>query len=101
MKMVGIPAVPAHTSIDVADEGRFIDLPSELEAALIERGHTLPAWTMEGTFLASSTIEQYRAQLASAPLFDETISSLLHVLSGATGGYGVVRLGNIADALVS
>jgi hypothetical protein len=99
MKMVGIPAVPARTSIDVADEGRFIDLPSELEEALIERGHTLPAWTMEGTFLASSTIGQYRAQLASAPLFDETISSLLHVLRGATGGYGVVRLGNIADAL--
>lgn len=97
MKMVGNPAV--RTSIDVADEGRFIDLPGELEKALIERGHTLPAWTMEGTFLASSTIEQYRAQLASAPLLDETISSLLHMLSGAACGYAVVRLGNIADAL--
>jgi hypothetical protein len=98
MKMAGIPAVPARTSIDVTDEGRFIDLPSELEEALIERGHSLPAWTTEGTFLASSTIKQYRAQLATAPLFDETISSLLHILSGADG-YGVVRLGTIADAL--
>lgn len=99
MKKAGIPAVPARTSTDAADEGRFIDLPSELEEALIERGHTLPAWTMEGTFLASSTIGQYRAQLASAPLLDETIRSLLHMLSGAAGGYAVVRLGNIADAL--
>jgi hypothetical protein len=82
------------------DEGRFIDLPSELEEALIERGHTLPAWTMEGTFLARSTIEQYRAQLASAPLSGETISNLLQMLSGAAAdGYAVVRLGNIADAL--
>ena len=86
MKMVGIPTVPARASTDVADEGRFIDLPSDLEKALIERGHTLPAWTMEGSFLASSTIEHYRAQLASAPLFDETISSLLHMLSGAPAG---------------
>ena len=99
MKMVGSLAVPARTSIDVADEGRFIDLPSELEEALIEHGHTLPAWTLEGTFLASSTTKQYRAQLASARLFDETISGLLHILTGPTGGYGVVRLGNIADAL--
>jgi hypothetical protein len=98
MKMAGIPAVPSRTSIDAADEGRFIDLPSELEQALIERGRTLPAWTMEGTFLASSTIEQYRAQLATAPLFTETISSLLRILSGPTGGYAVVRLGNVAGA---
>jgi hypothetical protein len=86
------------SSSEDTDEGRFIDLPSELEEALIERGHTLPAWTMDGTFLASSTIEQYRAQLATAPLFGETISRLLRILSGATGGYAVVRLGNIADA---
>jgi hypothetical protein len=99
MKMAGIPTVPARTTIDVADEGRFIDLPCELEEALIERAHTLPAWTMEGTFLVSSTIGRYRARLASAPLFDETISSLLHILSGAADGYAVVRLGNIADAL--
>jgi hypothetical protein len=100
MKMVGIPAIPAaRTSIDAVGEGRFIDLPGELEEALIECGRTLPAWTMEGTFLASSAIGQYRAQLSSASLFDETISSLLRMLSGAAGGYAVVRLGNIADAL--
>lgn len=99
MKMAGIPAFPARTSTGAADQGRLIGLPSELEEALIEAGHTLPAWTMEGAFLKSSTIERYRAQLASAPLFDETISSLLRILSGAPGGYAVVRLGNIADAL--
>jgi len=54
---------------------------------------------MEGTFLASTTIEQYRAQLAAAPLSGESISSLLRMLSGAADGYAVVRLGNIADAL--
>jgi len=47
--------------MQAADEGRFIDLPSDLEEALTELGHTLPPWTMEGTFLASSTIRQYRA----------------------------------------
>jgi hypothetical protein len=99
MKMAGIPAVPARTSTGAADEGRFIDLPGELEEALIERGHILPAWTMEGTFLASSTIGQYRAQLSSDPLSGETIISLLRILSGTAGGYAVVRLGNIADAL--
>jgi hypothetical protein len=99
MKMAGIPAVPARTAADTAGEERAIDLPGELEEALIECGHTLPAWTMEGAFLASSTIGQYRAQLASAPLFDETISSLLRMLNGAAGGYAVVRLGNIARAL--
>lgn len=87
------------TALARTDDGRFIDLPSELEEDLIKLGHTLPAWTMEGTFLARSTIEQYRAQLGSAPLFDEAISSLLHMLSGAPGGYAVVRLGNIARAL--
>jgi hypothetical protein len=83
----------------MSDEGRFIDLPSELEEALIEREHTLPDWTMEGTFLARSTIGQYRAQLASVPLFDEAISRLRRALSGAAGGYAVVRLGNVADGL--
>ena len=81
------------------DEGRFIDLPSELEEALIELGHTLPPWTMEGTFLASSTIRQYQAQLASALLFDETVSALARMLSGSAGGYAVVRLGAVAHAL--
>ena len=97
MKTAGTPAAPAPAAPS-ARQATIIDLPSELEEALIERGHTLPAWTMEGTFLASSTIRQYQAQLATAPLFDETISRLLRILSGPTGGYAVVRLGNIADA---
>lgn len=87
------------TALARTNEGRFIYLPSELEEDLIKLGHTLPAWTMEGTCLARSTIEQYRAQLASAPLFDEVISGLLHMLSGAAGGYAVVRLGNVARTL--
>lgn len=87
-------ASPART-----DEGRFIDLPADLEEALIQVGHALPAWGMDGTFLSGSTIAEYRAELASAPLFGETISSLLGMLAGPTGGYAVVRLGNVADAL--
>jgi hypothetical protein len=77
----------------------IIDVPAKLEKALIELAPALPAWALEGSFLAGSTIEQYRAQLASAPLFDETTTGLLRALSGATGGYAVVRLGNIASAL--
>lgn len=87
-------AAPART-----DDGRFIYLPGELEEALIELAPALPGWTVAGSFLAGSTIGQYRAQLSSAPLFDETISGLLRTLSGATGGYAVVRLGNVARAL--
>src|SRR5258708_5034756 len=78
---------------------KFIDLPSELEGALIKLANTLPGWTMEGTFLADSTIERYRAEVASAPLFGETISTLLRTLGGASGGYAIVRLGAIAHAL--
>lgn len=85
---------PAHT-----EDGRFIYLPGELERALIELAPALPAWIVTGSFLAGSTIQQYRAQLASSPLFGETISSLIYMLSGETGGYAVVRLGNIARAL--
>lgn len=77
----------------------IIYVPVELEEALVELAPALPAWAVAGSFLAGSTIEQYRAQLTSAPLFDETISGLLRTLSGATGGYAVVRLGNIARAL--
>ena len=77
----------------------ILDVPAELEEALIELAPALPAWAVAGSFLAGSTVGQYRAQLASAPLFDETISGLLNTLSGATGGYAVVRLGNIARAL--
>ncbi|MFB7739355.1 TauD/TfdA family dioxygenase [Streptomyces sp. NPDC056112] len=77
----------------------FIDLPSELEEALIDLGSVLPASSMEGTFLADSTSERYRTELASAPLFEETAGTLLRMLAAASGGYAVVRLGNIAQAL--
>ena len=75
------------------------DLPAELEEALIELAPALPALAVAGSFLAGSTIEQYRAQLAPAPLLDQAISGLRRTLSGATGGYAVVRLGNTARAL--
>jgi hypothetical protein len=75
------------------------DVPAELEEALTELAPALPPWTVAGSFLAGSTIEQYRAQLASAPLLDETTSGLRHTLNGPTGGYAVVRLGNVARAL--
>jgi hypothetical protein len=77
----------------------FLNLPSQTEEALIDRGHDLPAWGMEGTFLAGSTIERYRAALASVPLFPETVGFLRAALRGASGGYAVVRLGNIVRAL--
>ncbi|WP_413809425.1 TauD/TfdA family dioxygenase [Streptomyces sp. OE57] len=83
----------------VASEGLFIDLPSELEEALIDLGSALPAWSVKGTFLADSTIERYRAKLDSTPLFDEFRGSLLSTLSGTGAGYAVVRLRNIAQAL--
>ncbi|MFG2563339.1 TauD/TfdA family dioxygenase [Streptomyces sp. NPDC048496] len=82
-----------------ADSDRFIDLPKELEGDLIEIGSTLPAWTVEGAYLADSTIERYRTKLDSAPLFNEIRGPLLAALNGAAGGYAVVRLGNIAQAL--
>lgn len=77
----------------------FIDLPRELEEDLIEIGNTLPAWSVEGTFLADPTIDRYRAKLDSAPLFNEIKSRLLSAVNGAAGGYAVVPLGNIAQAL--
>jgi Taurine catabolism dioxygenase TauD, TfdA family len=82
-----------------SDLDGFIDLPRELEEDLIDIGRTLPAWSVEGAFLADSTIERYRAKLDSAPLFDEVRGPLLDMLSGAAGGYAVVRLRNIAQAL--
>lgn len=75
----------------------FIDLSDELEAGLIEIGGGLPAWRMEGTFLAGSTTERYRAELALVPLVGETVASLLAMLSRT--GTAVVRMGNIAQAL--
>ncbi|WP_243745171.1 TauD/TfdA family dioxygenase [Streptomyces hainanensis] len=77
----------------------FIDLPKELEDDLIEIGGRLPAWSVEGTFLARSTIERYRTELDSAPLFLDVKDRLLPQLGEAAGGYAVVRLRNIAQAL--
>nr|BEK66802.1 hypothetical protein KPHV_40290 [Kitasatospora purpeofusca] len=77
----------------------FVTLPGELEEALSEIGSTLPAWDMEGTFLAGSTIDQYRATLASVPLFVETAESLRVQLRATNTGYAVVRLGNVAQTL--
>ncbi|MDV9190061.1 TauD/TfdA family dioxygenase [Streptomyces sp. SR27] len=84
----------AHAELD-----GFIDLPSELEGRLIKIGSALPAWNVKGAFLADSTIEQYRAVLDSAPLFGEIRGLLLSALSGKAGGYVVLRLRNIAQAL--
>ncbi|QKV67515.1 TauD/TfdA family dioxygenase [Streptomyces harbinensis] len=77
----------------------LVDLPRELEADLIEMGRTLADWNVEGTFLAHSTIEHYRAGLDSAPLFHGFRETLLSTLGGAAGGYAVVRLRGIAQAL--
>lgn len=77
----------------------IITVPPELEEALTELAPGLPAWTLAGSFLAPSTIEQYQSRLSSAPLFQETISGLLRTLNSETGGYAVVRLGNIAREL--
>ncbi|MGW8889100.1 TauD/TfdA family dioxygenase [Streptomyces sp. NPDC055749] len=85
--------------IVTADLDGFINLPKELEGDLIEIGSALPPWSVEGTFLADSTIEWYRTKLDSAPLFNETRGHLLAALTGAAGGYAVVRLGNLAQAL--
>lgn len=77
----------------------FINLPKELQEDLIEIGSTLPSWTVEGTFLADSTIKRYREQLNTVPLFGEVRQSLLNRLNDQSGGYAVVRLGNFARAL--
>ncbi|GAA4686301.1 hypothetical protein GCM10023347_47070 [Streptomyces chumphonensis] len=79
--------------------GTFIYLPGRLEEALIDLAKDLPAWSMKGTFLTDSTLTRYRAELASAPNYQEAVSALLEALGGASGGYAVVRLGNIAHAL--
>ncbi|MFF7975780.1 TauD/TfdA family dioxygenase [Streptomyces sp. NPDC007905] len=75
----------------------FIDIPSELEAALI--GLPLPTWKLDGSFLATSTMERYRTELTATPRFEETLTTLRHALTGEGGGYAVLRLGNLAKAL--
>ncbi|MET7611920.1 TauD/TfdA family dioxygenase [Streptomyces seoulensis] len=82
-----------------ADSLNLIDLPSELESRLIEIGSSLRPWDVRGAHLASSTMEQYRAALDSAPLFREFRHLLLAALDGEVGGYAVVRLGNIVQAI--
>lgn len=75
----------------------FIDIPSELEAALTVC--SLPPWQLDGSFLAQSTMEEYRTKLTATPRFEETAATLRHALTGEGGGYAVLRLGNLAEAL--
>lgn len=75
----------------------FIDIPNDLETALIAR--PLPPWKLDGLFLAKSTMEQYRTELTAAPQFRETATTLRNALAGEGGGYAVLRLGNVAKAL--
>ncbi|MFD7334905.1 TauD/TfdA family dioxygenase [Streptomyces violascens] len=84
---------------EAAFAGPFIDLPKELEDSLIQIGSTLPAWEVQDTFLADSTIEQYRSELESAPHFTAVRNSLLGALHGDHGGYAVLRLGNLTTVL--
>ncbi|TWV34902.1 hypothetical protein FRZ03_27790 [Streptomyces misionensis] len=75
----------------------FIDIPSELEAALFDL--PLPTWKLDGSFLATSTMERYRAELTAIPRFEETAATLRHALTGEGGGYAVLRLGSLAKEL--
>ncbi|MFE5970294.1 TauD/TfdA family dioxygenase [Streptomyces sp. NPDC056463] len=75
----------------------FIDIPRELEAALIDL--PLPTLELDGSFLAESTMERYQAELTATPRFEETAATLRHALTGEGGGYAVLRLGNLAKAL--
>ncbi|MFF0706229.1 TauD/TfdA family dioxygenase [Streptomyces tendae] len=75
----------------------FIDIPSELEAALIDL--PLPTWELDGSFLTKSTMERYRTELTATPRFEETTATLRHALIREGGGYAVLRLGNLAKAL--
>ncbi|MEV6512916.1 TauD/TfdA family dioxygenase [Streptomyces sp. NPDC051642] len=75
----------------------FIDIPNELETDLIDR--PLPPWELDGSFLAQSSMEEYRTELAATPRFEEIAATLRHALTGEGGGYAVLRLGNLAKAL--
>ncbi|MGA4867139.1 TauD/TfdA family dioxygenase [Streptomyces lavendulocolor] len=75
----------------------LIDIPSELEAALTNL--PLPMWELDGSFLAESTMERYQTELTATPRFTETATTLRHALTGEGGGYAVLRLGNLAEAL--
>ncbi|MEV5527656.1 TauD/TfdA family dioxygenase [Streptomyces prunicolor] len=75
----------------------FIDIPRELEADLIDR--PLPPWELDGSFLAQSSLEEYRTELTVTPRFKEIAATLRLALTGEGGGYAVLRLGNLAKAL--
>ncbi|MEU8892893.1 TauD/TfdA family dioxygenase [Streptomyces sp. NPDC048442] len=77
----------------------FIGIPGELEAALIDL--SLPPWKLNGPFLATPTIKEFRAGLTAAPRFEETAATLRGALTGEGGGYAVLRLGGLAKALGS
>ncbi|MFD7763585.1 TauD/TfdA family dioxygenase [Streptomyces microflavus] len=79
--------------------GNIINLPRRLERSLIEIGGTLPAWDVNGSFLAAHTTEQYHIAMNSVPQFRETRSRLRDVLESEGGGFAVVRLGNVTEAL--
>lgn len=79
--------------------GHIINIPAELEEALIELASALPDSTVAGSFLTSSTTEHYLSRLSGAPLIDETLGSLICTLDRASGGYAVLRLGNVVRAL--
>ncbi|MGI5484955.1 TauD/TfdA family dioxygenase [Streptomyces lavendofoliae] len=75
----------------------FIDIPRELEAALINV--PLPIWKLDGSVLAKSTMKRYRTELTATPQLEEIATTLRHALTGEGGGYAVLRLGNLAKAL--
>ncbi|MFF4331230.1 TauD/TfdA family dioxygenase [Streptomyces sp. NPDC001591] len=75
----------------------FIDLPSGLGAALTDL--TLPHWKLDGPALATSTMEEYRTELTASPQFAETAATLRRALTGEGGGFAVLRLGKLAQAL--
>lgn len=57
----------------------FIDIPRELEADLIDR--PLPPRELDGSFLATSSMEEYRTELTA------TAATLRHALTGEGCGY--------------
>ncbi|GAA0586978.1 TauD/TfdA family dioxygenase [Streptomyces crystallinus] len=95
------PLTPRYRAAGEQHQGKvtIMDLPVDLANDLIKIGRALPAWDVEGAFLAYSTLEQYQAALDSTPLFNEFMGRLLAELYGMAGGYAVVRLDRIAQEL--